>query len=66
MTCPVFFTASLEDQMLIQPEVYVNEMPARVQDGRAYINPRGGHPLMWSDPESLRRAIKGFLESLLE
>ena len=66
VTCPVFFTASLEDQALIQPGTYILEMLAQVQNGRAYINQHGGHPLMWSDPDSFRRAIKGFLESFLE
>ena len=66
IACPVFFTASLEDQALIQPGPYILEILARVQNGRAYINQHGGHPLMWSDPESFRGAIKGFLESLLE
>ena len=66
IACPVFFTASLEDQMLIQPGTYILQMLAQVQDGRAYINQHGGHPLMWSDPDSFRKAIKGFLESFLE
>lgn len=65
IACPVFFTASLEDQMLIQPEIYVNEMLAQAKNGRVYINQHGGHPLMWSDPESFRKAVKEFLESLL-
>ena len=66
ITCPLFFTASLEDRALIQPGAYILEMLARVQNGRAYINQHGGHPLMWSDSDSFRRAIKGFLESFLE
>jgi pimeloyl-ACP methyl ester carboxylesterase len=66
VTCPVFLTASLEDRTLVHPETYVNEMLARLQHGRAYINQHGGHPLMWSDPDSFRKAVKGFLNSFLE
>ena len=63
VTCPVFFTASLEDKMLVQPGATLLQMLAQVQNGRAYINQHGGHPLIWSDPDSFRQAIKGFLES---
>ncbi|MCB2214046.1 alpha/beta hydrolase [bacterium] len=61
VTCPVLLTASLEDPMLVRPAEYALDMLAELQDGRAFINQHGGHPLMWSAPKEFHRAISGFL-----
>ena len=64
--CPIFFTASLDDKMLRQPGPYTLQMLAEVKDGRAFLSKNGGHPLIWSNPEEFRRAVSGFLTSLLD
>lgn len=64
--CPIFFTASLEDQMLRQPGPYILQMLAQARDGRAFISKNGGHPLIWSNPGEFRRAVSGFLEAYAE
>ena len=64
--CPIFFTASLEDEMLHQPATYILQMLAQARDGRAFLCQHGGHPLIWSNPEEFRRAVSGFLTSFLD
>jgi len=64
--CPIFFTASLEDAMLRQPETYTLQMLVQARDGRAFLSKNGGHPLIWSNPGEFRRAISGFLTSFLD
>lgn len=64
--CPVMITASLQDQALIRPAQYALEMLEKLQDGRAFISQKGGHPLMWSASEEFRRAISGFLEQFTD
>ncbi len=64
--CPILFTASLEDEMLIQPGPYTLQMLAQARDGRAFLTKNGGHPLIWSNPGAFRRAANGFLESFLD
>ena len=64
--CPIFFTASLEDEMLHQPVAYILQMLAQVKDGRAFLCQHGGHPLIWSNPGEFRRAVSGFLTSFLD
>lgn len=63
--CPLFFTASLEDQMLRKPATYTLEMLKQAKNGRAFICQHGGHPLIWSNPEEFCRAISGFLNAFL-
>jgi len=63
VSCPVFFTASLEDNSLVNPTAHTLAMLNQVKDGRAFFSQHGGHPLIWSAPEEFRLAIKGFLDA---
>ena len=65
ITCPILFTARLEDAMLRQPAAYTLQMLQAAQDGRAFICARGEHPLMWSNPGEFRCAASCFLGSFL-
>lgn len=59
--CPVLLTASLGDDLVPAPGEQVLGMMRQIQDCRAYLTNRGGHPLMWSRPELFRHAVDGFL-----
>ena len=62
--CPVLFTASLRDDALPDVAQQVCGMARQVCGSRVFFASEGGHPLMWSHPEDLRRAVDCFLAAL--
>jgi len=65
VNCPVLVTLSLADQMLGDPEKFGLEILSQLQNGRLFLSPKGGHPLIWSAPQEFRQAVQGFLGQFL-
>ena len=63
--CPVLFTASLRDETLPDVERQVCAMAKQIPNCRIFFVNQGGHPLMWSQPEDIRRAADCFLGPLM-
>ena len=64
IVCPVLFTASREDDALPNVISQVCRMAEQVPDSRVFLNNRGTHPLMWSQPQDFRHVSDYFLETL--
>lgn len=62
IAAPVLFTVSLADELLPDVEAETCAMVRQVRSGRAYVVGEGGHPLMWSRPETFCEAADAFLE----
>jgi len=61
--CPVLFTASRQDNFLIDPDATQTAMARAVRHGRLYMAPKGGHPFMWTAADEFR-AVAGMFLSL--
>jgi len=64
IVCPVLFTASREDEALPNVIRQVYRMAEQVPDSRVFLNNRGTHPLMWSQPQDFRHVSDYFLGTL--
>jgi pimeloyl-ACP methyl ester carboxylesterase len=62
--CPVLFTASLADELLVDVAAQNLAMVAEVPDSRVFFAKEGAHPLMWSNPTAFRAAANAFLQCL--
>ena len=62
--CPVLFTASLADDLLVDVAAQNLAMVAQIPDSRVFFAREGAHPLMWSDPIAFRAAANAFLGCL--
>jgi pimeloyl-ACP methyl ester carboxylesterase len=59
--CPVLLTASKQDVALSQVARQTCQMAEQISDCRLYLHNKGGHPLMWSQPETFRAVADRFL-----
>lgn len=62
--CPVLFTASLADNLLVDVAAQNLAMVAEVANSRVFFARDGAHPLMWSNPAAFRAAANAFLQCL--
>jgi pimeloyl-ACP methyl ester carboxylesterase len=62
--CPVLFSASLRDELLLDVGRQVCQMALQVKDSQVFLTSEGGHPLMWSHGEEFRRAADCFFSAL--
>ena len=60
--CPVLFTASRQDNFLIDADKTQTAMARAVRQGRLYVAPLGAHPLMWTAAEEFRAVAGTFLD----
>ena len=65
--CPVLVTASRKDDLLpADMSLQLVQAADRLADGRVYLHPIGGHPLMWSQPETFRIIAGAFMKEIAE
>ena len=63
--CPVLVTASKQDDALPNIVHSVFTIVEQVRDCRAFINDKGGHPMMWTAQNDFRAVSDYFLERFL-
>jgi pimeloyl-ACP methyl ester carboxylesterase len=64
--CPVLLTASLEDEMLLDPAKQQVMIASQLTLSKVHIEPHGGaHPFAWNSPQRFRRVAYEFLQSVL-
>jgi pimeloyl-ACP methyl ester carboxylesterase len=64
--CPVLLTASRRDPLLPQVVHQVCAMAEQIVRSRVFLNDAGGHPLMWSCPQTFRGICDVFVTELEE
>lgn len=64
VACPVLITASLSDDMIADAGGQALKLSEMLPNSQVYLHRRGGHPLMWSQPEAFHRAVDAFLAGL--
>jgi pimeloyl-ACP methyl ester carboxylesterase len=62
--CPVLLTASMRDTALPRVTHRNCRMAEQIPDCRLYLHNKGGHPLMWSQPETFRAVADQFLRAI--
>jgi pimeloyl-ACP methyl ester carboxylesterase len=62
--CPVLLTASLQDPLIPNVAQEYSGMVEKITDCRLYLHHKGGHPLMWSEPQVFRTVSDFFLTSI--
>jgi pimeloyl-ACP methyl ester carboxylesterase len=60
--CPVLFTCSLTDELIPKAGLQMLEMAAQVQNSQYFAANQGGHPLIWSCPQTFQSVVRGFLQ----
>lgn len=64
IACPVLLTASLGDDLIPDAGAQLLELGRRLPAGRVYFHHSGGHPLMWSQPDTFRRLADWFWQEV--
>lgn len=62
--CPVFFSGSLQDDLLPEVGEQIPRMAAQVAESEVHLVNGGGHPLMWSRPDAFHAVAAAFLERM--
>jgi valacyclovir hydrolase len=66
ISCPVLFTASLQDDLIPDVSGQVIKMAGQISGSQVFFANHGGHPLMWSCPELFRKFCDKFIANLAE
>lgn len=64
IACPVLLTGSLRDDAIPTLGARQQAMALAIPDCQVFLYNRGGHPLMWSEPEAFYGAFAMFLGGL--
>jgi len=63
--CPVLLTASKKDHMLPDVEDQICDISKKIEKSKVFINDKGFHPFIWSQPEDFRIITDYFLKTFL-
>jgi len=62
--CPVLLTASKKDNMLPNVVQHMCSLAKKIKKSKLFINDKGGHPLIWTQPDDFKIICEYFLKTL--
>jgi pimeloyl-ACP methyl ester carboxylesterase len=64
LNCPALFTASLQDSSIADPATEMQRAIGQARRASLYLHHSGGHPLMWTAPQTFTSLLEAFLKEL--